>query len=32
MNDLKLYAKNDNELEGLLTTIKRFSDKVGMAK
>lgn len=32
MNDLKLYAKNDNELEGLLTTIKRLSDKVGMAK
>ena len=26
VGDLKLYAKNDNELEFLLITVKRFSD------
>ena len=26
MDDVKLYAKNDKELEGLLSTVKQFSD------
>ena len=30
MDDLKLYAKNDKELEGLLSTVKQFSDVIGM--
>ena len=30
MDDLKLYAKNDGELEGLLKTVKKFSDDIGM--
>ena len=30
MDDLKLYWKNDYELDGLLKTIKRFSDDMGM--
>ena len=30
MDDLKLYAKNDKELEGLLYTVKPFSDDIGM--
>ena len=30
MDDLKLYAKNDKELEGLLSTVKQFSDDIGM--
>ena len=30
MDDLKLYAKNDSELEGLLKTVKQFSDDIGM--
>ena len=30
MNDLKLYAKDDNELEGLLRIVKGFSDDIGM--
>lgn len=30
MDDLKLYASNDNELEGLLKTVKAFSDDIGM--
>ena len=30
MDDLKLYAKDDSELEGLLMTVKRFSDDIGM--
>ena len=30
MDDLKLYGKNDYELEGLLRTIKTFSDDIGM--
>ena len=28
MDDLKLYAKNDKQLEGLLTIVKRFSDDI----
>ena len=30
MDDLKLYARNDEELEGLLKTVKSFSDDIGM--
>ena len=30
VDDLKLYAKDDNELEGLLRTIKGFSDDIDM--
>ena len=30
MDDLKLYAKNNKQLEGLLTTVKRFSDAIQM--
>ena len=30
MGDLKLYGKNDFELEGLLRTVKTFSDDIGM--
>lgn len=30
MDDLKLYARNDDELEGLLKTVKAFSDDIGM--
>ena len=30
MNDLKLYGKNDKELDGLLCTVKKFSDDIGM--
>ena len=30
MDDLKLYAQNDGELEGLLKTVKAFSDDIGM--
>ena len=30
MDDLKLYAKDDKELEGLLHTVKSFSDDIGM--
>ena len=30
MDDLKLYAKDDNELEGLLRIVKGFSDDIGM--
>ena len=30
MDDLKLYGKNDYELEGLLRTVKTFSDNIGM--
>ena len=30
MDDLKLYAKNDSELEGLLKIVKGFSDDIGM--
>ena len=30
MDDLKLYAKDYSELEGLLKIVKGFSDDVGM--
>ena len=30
MDDLKLFAKYDHELEELLQTVKKFSDDVGM--
>ena len=30
MDDLKLYEKNDYELDGLLKTVKTFSDDIGM--
>ena len=30
MVDLKLYASNGNELEGLIKTVKVFSDNIGM--
>ena len=29
-DDLELYAKNDKELEGLLSTVKQFSDDIVM--
>ena len=31
MGDLKLFAKDDNDREGLLQTVKRFSDDIGMS-
>ena len=30
MNDLNLYAKNDDDLEGLLSNLKKISDDIGM--
>ena len=30
IDDLKLYAKNDDDLEDLLRTIKRFRDDIEM--
>ena len=30
MDDLKLFAKNDEQLEGLLTTVKQFSNDICM--
>ena len=30
MDDLKLYGKNDKELDRLLCTVKKFSDDIGM--
>ena len=30
MDDLKLCGKNDYELEGLLRTVKTFSNEIGM--
>ena len=30
MDDIKLYTKNDKELEGLLSTVKQFSSDIGM--
>ena len=30
VDDLKLYTKNDKELEGLLSRVKQFSDDIGM--
>ena len=31
MDDLKLYAKDDNEFEGLLRIVKGFSDDIGIS-
>ena len=31
MDDLKLFAKDDNNLEGLLQTVKKFSDGISMS-
>ena len=31
MDDIKLYGRNDKELERLLCTIKKCSDNIGMA-
>ena len=30
-DDLKLFLKDDNNLEGLLKTVKKFSDDIGMS-
>ena len=30
MNGLKIFAPNDGELEGMLKTVKKFSDDIGM--
>ena len=30
MDDLKSYGKNDKELDGILYTVKKFSDDIGM--
>ena len=30
MDDLKIFASNDGELEGMLKTIKKFSKDIGM--
>ena len=30
MDDLKLFAQNDQDLEGLLNTVKEFSNNIGM--
>lgn len=30
MDDVKLYGRNDKEREGLLKTVKYFSDDIGM--
>ena len=30
MDDLKLYGKNGKEMDGLLCTVKKFSDGIGM--
>ena len=29
MDNLKLFAKNDQDLEGLLNTVKEFSNDIG---
>ena len=31
MDYLKLFAKDDNDLEGLLQTVKKFSNDTGMS-
>ena len=31
MDDLKLFTKDDNDLEGSLQTVKKFSDEIGMS-
>ena len=30
MDDFKLFAKDNNDLEGLLETVKKFSEEIGM--
>ena len=30
MDDVKLFAKDDHELEGLLQTVKKFYDHIGI--
>ena len=30
MYDLKSFAKDDNDLEGMLQTVEKFSDDIGM--
>ena len=30
MDDLKIFASNDGELEEMLKTVKKFSDDIGM--
>ena len=30
MDDLKLYAKNENEIKGLVSTVEVFSQDIGM--
>ena len=30
MDESKLYGKNDEELEGLLSAVKAFSDNIGI--
>ena len=30
MDDLKLFTKDDDDLEGLLQTVKKFRDDIGM--
>ena len=31
MDDLKLFAKDKNNLEGLLQVVKKFSEDIGMS-
>ena len=31
MDDFKLFVKNDNDLEGLLQTVKKFSNNIGIS-
>ena len=31
IDDLKLFAKDDNDLKGLLKTVQKFSDDIGMS-
>ena len=31
MDDLKLFAKDDNDLVGLLQTVKKFSDDISVS-
>ena len=31
MDDLKLFSKDDKDLEGLLQTVKKFSDDIDMS-
>ena len=31
MDDLRLFVRDDNDLEGLLQTVKKFNDDIGMS-